>query len=40
MFDNVYTSPTRPLAAERDEFAAYLDSFADNAAMAGEEAGR
>ena len=40
MFDNVYTSEHRPLAVERDEFAAYLDSFADNAAMAGEEAGR
>jgi 2-oxoisovalerate dehydrogenase E1 component alpha subunit len=41
MFDHVYTSEHRPLAAERDEFAAYLDSFADTeAAMAGEEAGR
>jgi pyruvate dehydrogenase E1 component alpha subunit len=40
MFDNVYTSEHRPLAAERDEFAAYLDSFADDEAMAGEEAGR
>jgi 2-oxoisovalerate dehydrogenase E1 component alpha subunit len=39
MFDNVYTSEHRPLAAERDEFAAYLDSFADDEAMA-EEAGR
>jgi 2-oxoisovalerate dehydrogenase E1 component alpha subunit len=27
MFDNVYTSPTRSLDAERDQFAAYLDSF-------------
>jgi pyruvate dehydrogenase E1 component alpha subunit len=40
MFDNVYTSEHRPLAAERDGFAAYLDSFADDGAMAGEEAGR
>jgi 2-oxoisovalerate dehydrogenase E1 component alpha subunit len=40
MFDNVYTSEHRPLAVERDEFAAYLDSFADDEAMAGEEAGR
>jgi pyruvate dehydrogenase E1 component alpha subunit len=40
MFDNVYTSEHRPLAAERDEFAAYLDSFADDEAMASEEAGR
>jgi pyruvate dehydrogenase E1 component alpha subunit len=27
MFDNVFTSETRQLAAERAEFAAYLDSF-------------
>ncbi|HEU5419775.1 MAG TPA: pyruvate dehydrogenase (acetyl-transferring) E1 component subunit alpha [Streptosporangiaceae bacterium] len=41
MFDNVYTSAHGPLAAEREEFAAYLDSFAGaEAAMAGEEAGR
>jgi 2-oxoisovalerate dehydrogenase E1 component alpha subunit len=29
MFDHVYTDQTRPLAAERAGFAAYLDSFAD-----------
>jgi 2-oxoisovalerate dehydrogenase E1 component alpha subunit len=29
MFDDVYTGPTRQLEAERDGFAAYLDSFAD-----------
>jgi len=34
MFDNVYTSQTRPLEAERAEFAAYLGSFV------GEEAAR
>jgi 2-oxoisovalerate dehydrogenase E1 component alpha subunit len=34
MFDNVYTSQTRPLEAERAELAAYLDSFV------GEEAAR
>jgi 2-oxoisovalerate dehydrogenase E1 component alpha subunit len=39
LFDDVYTSPTGPLDAERAEFAAYLDSFAD-AEPAGEEAGR
>jgi hypothetical protein len=27
MFDNVLTSETRQLAAERDEFVSYLDSF-------------
>jgi hypothetical protein len=27
MFDNVLTTETRQLAAERAEFAAYLDSF-------------
>jgi 2-oxoisovalerate dehydrogenase E1 component alpha subunit len=41
MFDNVYTSEHRPLAAEREEFAAYLDSFAaEEPAMAGGEEGR
>jgi 2-oxoisovalerate dehydrogenase E1 component alpha subunit len=41
MFDNVYTSEHRPLAAEREEFAAYLDSFAaEEPAMAGGEDGR
>jgi pyruvate dehydrogenase E1 component alpha subunit len=39
LFDDVYTSPTGPLDAERAEFAAYLDSFAD-AEPAHEEAGR
>ena len=34
MFDNVYTSQTRPLETERAELAAYLDSFV------GEEAAR
>jgi 2-oxoisovalerate dehydrogenase E1 component alpha subunit len=29
MFDDVYTSPTRPIETESEEFAAYLDSFAD-----------
>jgi 2-oxoisovalerate dehydrogenase E1 component alpha subunit len=29
MFDDVYTSPTRPLAAEREQLAAYLDSFVE-----------
>jgi pyruvate dehydrogenase E1 component alpha subunit len=28
MFDDVLTAETRQLAAERSEFAAYLDSFA------------
>jgi pyruvate dehydrogenase E1 component alpha subunit len=32
MFDHVYTSPTRPLEAERAGFAAYLDSFAETEA--------
>ncbi|HEX5288200.1 MAG TPA: pyruvate dehydrogenase (acetyl-transferring) E1 component subunit alpha [Streptosporangiaceae bacterium] len=32
MFENVYTSPTRPLAAEQRGFAAYLDSFAETEA--------
>jgi 2-oxoisovalerate dehydrogenase E1 component subunit alpha len=32
MFDDVYTSPTRPLAAEREQFAAYLDSFVETEA--------
>jgi 2-oxoisovalerate dehydrogenase E1 component alpha subunit len=32
MFDDVYTSPTRPLAAERAQFAAYLDSFVETEA--------
>ncbi len=32
MFDNVYTSPTRPLAAERERLAAYLDSFVETEA--------
>jgi pyruvate dehydrogenase E1 component alpha subunit len=27
MFDHVYVEPTRPLAAQRDQFAAYLASF-------------
>jgi len=39
LFDDVYTSPTGPLDAERAGFAAYLDSFAD-AEPAVEEAGR
>jgi 2-oxoisovalerate dehydrogenase E1 component alpha subunit len=40
MFDNVYTGTTRQLEAERTEFAAYLDSFADESGLTGEEAGR
>jgi pyruvate dehydrogenase E1 component alpha subunit len=32
MFDHVYTSPTRPLMAERERFAAYLDSFVETEA--------
>jgi 2-oxoisovalerate dehydrogenase E1 component alpha subunit len=32
LFDNVYTSPTRPLAAEREQLAAYLDSFVETEA--------
>ncbi|MDQ2875749.1 MAG: pyruvate dehydrogenase (acetyl-transferring) E1 component subunit alpha [Actinomycetota bacterium] len=32
MFDDVYTSPTRPLVAEREQLAAYLDSFAETEA--------
>ena len=32
MFDDVYTSPTRPLAAEREQLAAYLDSFVETEA--------
>ena len=32
MFDDVYTSPTRPLTAEREQFAAYLDSFVETEA--------
>ena len=32
MFENVYTSPTRPLAAEREQFAEYLDSFVETEA--------
>jgi pyruvate dehydrogenase E1 component alpha subunit len=41
MFDDVYTGPTGPLDAERAEFAAYLDSFADaEPGLASEEARR
>jgi len=29
MFEDVYTSPTRPLAAEQEQFSAYLDSFVE-----------
>ncbi|HKD90132.1 MAG TPA: pyruvate dehydrogenase (acetyl-transferring) E1 component subunit alpha [Streptosporangiaceae bacterium] len=36
MFDNVLTAETAQLAAERDAFATYLDSFADEAVAAGE----
>jgi pyruvate dehydrogenase E1 component alpha subunit len=36
LFDDVLTSETSELAAERLEFAAYLDSFADEAEPAGE----
>jgi len=37
MFDQVLTAPTAQLAAERDGFAAYLDSFAaEEAVVAGE----
>jgi 2-oxoisovalerate dehydrogenase E1 component alpha subunit len=36
MFDNVLTSETRELAAERAQFAAYLDSLADEPELAGE----
>jgi 2-oxoisovalerate dehydrogenase E1 component alpha subunit len=36
MFDNVYTSPTGPIEAERAEFAAYLDSFVDESGPDGE----
>jgi pyruvate dehydrogenase E1 component alpha subunit len=32
MFENVYTGPTRPLAAEQEQFAAYLDSFVETEA--------
>jgi 2-oxoisovalerate dehydrogenase E1 component subunit alpha len=32
MFENVYTSTTRPLAAEQEQFAAYLDSFVETEA--------
>jgi 2-oxoisovalerate dehydrogenase E1 component alpha subunit len=32
MFENVYTGPTRQLAAEQEEFAAYLDSFVETEA--------
>jgi 2-oxoisovalerate dehydrogenase E1 component alpha subunit len=32
LFDDVYTSPTRPLAAEREQLAAYLDSFVETEA--------
>ena len=32
MFENVYSEPNALLAAEREEFAAYLDSFADEEA--------
>jgi 2-oxoisovalerate dehydrogenase E1 component alpha subunit len=28
IFDNVYTEPNAILQAERDQYAAYLDSFA------------
>jgi 2-oxoisovalerate dehydrogenase E1 component alpha subunit len=36
MFDNVLTSETAQLAAERDWLAGYLDSFADEPELAGE----
>jgi len=32
MFDDVYTSPTRPLATERAQLARYLDSFVETEA--------
>jgi hypothetical protein len=35
MFDNVLVSDTRQLAAERAQFAAYLDSLADEPEPAG-----
>ena len=32
IFDNVYAEPSAQLAAERAQYAAYLDSFADQEA--------
>jgi pyruvate dehydrogenase E1 component alpha subunit len=32
IFDHVYVEPTPPLIAQREEMAAYLDSFADKEA--------
>jgi hypothetical protein len=32
MFENVYAGPNALLASERDQFAAYQDSFADEEA--------
>jgi pyruvate dehydrogenase E1 component alpha subunit len=29
MFDNVYSEPTALLRSEREQYAAYLDSFVD-----------
>jgi 2-oxoisovalerate dehydrogenase E1 component alpha subunit len=38
MFDDVYTGLVKQVEAERAEFAAYLDSFADDeAGLVGEE---
>jgi pyruvate dehydrogenase E1 component alpha subunit len=36
MFDSVYAAPNQMLAAEREQFAAYLDSFAEAESDAAE----
>jgi 2-oxoisovalerate dehydrogenase E1 component alpha subunit len=40
IFDNVYAEPTAILRAEREQYAAYLDTFASDAEPAAEEAAR
>ena len=39
IFDDVYAEPTAIVRAEREQYAAYLDSFADSEAAGGEAGG-
>jgi hypothetical protein len=39
IFDNVYAEPTAILRAEREQYAAYLDTFADSEAAGGQAGG-
>jgi pyruvate dehydrogenase E1 component alpha subunit len=40
IFDNVYAEPTAILRGEREQYAAYLDTFASDAEEATQEATR